>query len=357
MFPDGRTADDDYRGLVDFNRGLDAQEEPGLLSRLFATGRLIGRGMGEVNDVVSSPRLSDLDAAQHEIALMMDPREGIDQSIRSAQDGDYVSALAEGAMSLPLIASVTKPAKAAKVGAKLAGKGDLPMDEASRMARAREMGFDERDFYHGTRANFEFFDPAKAGSATAARDADGAVFMTDNPSVSDGYARMAKMPDDMRETMRTLHAEREKLGDAIWSARGEERAPIFARMQEIDDTLAELTRNERAIGQQVYPLRARGDFAEVPFSQYDGDTFKAAMDAARAEGRDGVRFIGGVDASLGQQNPQASEILAVFDPSNIRSKFAKFDPAKRGSSDILASMAPIGLGTVGALPLLTSRDD
>jgi hypothetical protein len=29
MFPDGRTADDDYRGLVDFNRGL---EEPGLLA-------------------------------------------------------------------------------------------------------------------------------------------------------------------------------------------------------------------------------------------------------------------------------------------------------------------------------------
>jgi GNAT superfamily N-acetyltransferase len=118
MFPDGRTADDDYRGLVDFNRELDAQEEPGLLSRLLATGRLIGRGMGEVNDVVSSPEWSDVDAAQHEIALMMDPREGIDQSIRSAQDGDYVSALAEGALSMPMVATFAgRAAKTADLGA------------------------------------------------------------------------------------------------------------------------------------------------------------------------------------------------------------------------------------------------
>jgi hypothetical protein len=41
----------------------------------------------------------------------------------------------------------------------------------------------------------------------------------------------------------------------------------------------------------------------------------------------------------------------VFYPKNIRSRFAKFDPAKAGSADILA-----GLGVVGAGAALSQQD-
>jgi hypothetical protein len=45
----------------------------------------------------------------------------------------------------------------------------LAMDEASRMARAKEMGFDTgKTFYHGTKANIEGFDPEALGSSTKA---------------------------------------------------------------------------------------------------------------------------------------------------------------------------------------------
>ena len=43
-------------------------------------------------------------------------------------------------------------------------KGALPMDEASRMARAREMGFDtEQTYYHATNADFDQFKPSERG--------------------------------------------------------------------------------------------------------------------------------------------------------------------------------------------------
>ena len=50
-----------------------------------------------------------------------------------------------------------------------AGKGLLDqfsMDTPSRMARAKEQGFDDRDFYHATGANIKEFDNSKIGSTT-----------------------------------------------------------------------------------------------------------------------------------------------------------------------------------------------
>jgi hypothetical protein len=62
---------------------------------------------------------------------------------------------------------------------------DLPMDEASRMARAREMGFDvDTPLYHGTARPDrigEVFDPARATSGPNA-------FFTDSPEVASNYA-------------------------------------------------------------------------------------------------------------------------------------------------------------------------
>lgn len=248
----------------------------------------------------------------------------------AAQGGDYRGAAMAIAMA---------------PGARVA-KG-LPMDEASRMARAKGMGFEPTTYYHGTRANFDGFDMSKAGSATAAKDAEMAVFMSDNPAVSDGYARMAKMPDDVSAKSRAMFEERERLGASLWDTPSSERAPLFQRMAELDDNMEEITRNERLYGQQVYPLMARGNFKDVPAASYSGDAYSKAIADARAEGLDGVRFVGATDGALGEAAAKQANILAVFDPKNIRSKFAAFDPAKRNSSDLLAGFAGLfGLGSV-----------
>lgn len=67
--------------------------------------------------------------------------------------------------------------------------------------------------------------------------------------------------------------------------------------------------------------------------------------------RDRIRDIGTAGAIkkagyLGarSQNSQVPNQVVTFDPRNIRSRFAAFDPMKRDSSDILAGLAPLGLG-------------
>lgn len=56
------------------------------------------------------------------------------------------------------------------------------------------------------------------------------------------------------------------------------------------------------------------------------------LDALSAQGFDSLKVHGNMKEAI------------VFDPRNIRSRFAAFDPMRRDSSDILAGLAPLGLG-------------
>lgn len=62
---------------------------------------------------------------------------------------------------------------------------DLPKDKTARTARAKEQGFDERVYYHGTSEDFEAFDLGLAGRDTGSAKA---VFVSDNPGFSDVFA-------------------------------------------------------------------------------------------------------------------------------------------------------------------------
>lgn len=54
---------------------------------------------------------------------------------------------------------------------------DLPMDEASRMNRANDMGFSHTDLYHGTGSDITEFIPQRRG-----------VYLTDRPEIANIYA-------------------------------------------------------------------------------------------------------------------------------------------------------------------------
>lgn len=61
--------------------------------------------------------------------------------------------------------------------------GELPMDTASRMARASEQGFNPDDvFYHGTQANFTEFVPSEFGNVGPG------VYVSRDPAVASSYA-------------------------------------------------------------------------------------------------------------------------------------------------------------------------
>lgn len=145
------------------------------------------------------------------------------------------------------------------------GGSSLPMDEVSRMGRAKEQGFDtSTKYYHGSSASFSEFK-----SSTDESGAGAGVYITADPQVASSY---------------TNHAE----------------------------------------GAQVYPLLVRGKLA--------------TQDDLRANGI-GVLSPVGADRDklkgLGFTGIQFSNVGLVWDPKDIRSVHAGFDPAAIDSSHLL----------------------
>jgi len=70
----------------------------------------------------------------------------------------------------------------------------LDMSHAARMQRARDMGFDvDNTLYHGTKADFEAFDPALRGSSTDPGWYGPGEYTTPHPASADAYAQSGFM--------------------------------------------------------------------------------------------------------------------------------------------------------------------
>lgn len=186
--------------------------------------------------------------------------------------------------------------------------GELPMDEASRMARAREQGFDvDSTLYHGGQSDILSFLPDRGGS----------VYLTDDPSIADIYAENASS-----------------------------RRPNMVNS-----------------GPNVMPVMVRGNFLPVSDLGPDGgngwisDNLGEALgfdsqsvpagrraialnDEARRQGVDVVEMRDYSD--LGGKQTQ----YKVLNPQNIRSTNAAFDPDQINSPNLLAggAAAAVGLG-------------
>ncbi len=101
-------------------------------------------------------------------------------------------------------------------------------------------------------------------------------------------------------------------------------------------------------GGNVLPLLLRGDRDTVRLpGEWMPGKYDAALDAAKAAGKDGLNIQG--VTTLGRPG----DYQVTFDPRNIRSRFAAFDPARRDTADILGGADPyllalLGLGAGGA---------
>jgi hypothetical protein len=163
----------------------------------------------------------------------------------------------------------------------------LDMSQEGTKARARQQGYNTDEvLYHGTdRAGFEKFDvnaPARARS-----DGEQAIFLTNNPTKASSFAGVKNqsiMPLYVRGKIKTVSA----------------------------DDLPELAIPDGS-GQMAYRSEAFSDI----------------LRQAKAEGFDGVRFRNVNEGAVGDQ-------IAIFDPSNIRSVNAAFDPDKAASPILTA---------------------
>jgi hypothetical protein len=207
---------------------------------------------------------------------------------------------------------------------------NLPIDEISRMLRAKQVNFNERDFYHATHTDVPHIDLSKAGSqASFGERGQRAFFLTDKPPVADTY-----------------------LGGG-W-VRADSPDAVAAGLPDSGGNVARYYSR----GANVMPLRVRDvqDFEWWQFGggPYDRELVSDAIAQARKAKAPGVVFQQMADPglmSLGR--PEASNILAILDPRVVRSRFAMFDPARINSKNLLASLAPlfaaagIGAGAMG----------
>jgi hypothetical protein len=147
----------------------------------------------------------------------------------------------------------------------------LPMDEASRMVRAAEMGFDtELPLYHGTGADFQRFDPARFQQSDFGTGGAG-VYSSESSGLAGAYANLVTRPSNDNANI----------------------LPIVARRQETYDT---------------------GGYRNI-------NNYEQAREYSRRMqelGFDNVYY----------RDNMSGEIVenVTFDPRNIRSRFARFDP-------------------------------
>jgi hypothetical protein len=174
----------------------------------------------------------------------------------------------------------------------------LPVDNTA-MDRAKALGFDtDRVLYHGTDQNIKAFDPKMFGKKDQGWYGRGVTMDTD-PEIAAAYANY----------------------------------------------------NENIKDQVIYPLMTRGKYLEWPKGQPPfatrKDSIKGTEDIKNL-GYSGTRMTN--DRNLFNEIPEIGTEQVVFDPKNVRSRFAAFDPMRKNEPDLLASILA-GLGLGGLLSL------
>ena len=188
----------------------------------------------------------------------------------------------------------------------------MPMDEASRMARARDMGFDTgTPLYHGTGADFAAFDLSKAGKTDEGFLGRG-VYSTNAPDLAEEYGgsilgHLRRSPTDLI----TDHGQAKITSGNAY----DDIEAMFGLSGPRDRT-----------GQKSVELSQRAQDAG-----YSGITVNDEL--------------AGVPASE----------MVTFDPRNIRSRFARFDPRLSHLSNLSAGVG--GLGLLGAFGSQPPQDD
>jgi len=178
----------------------------------------------------------------------------------------------------------------------------LDMSQAGRMGRAKEMGYDtETVLYHGTTEDFDAFIASENGAYGPG------IYFGTTPKIASSYAspnsyRQGEMPDNAKVI-------------PVYLKKGQ-----YASLSKIDDVAAEIRKNNSAIDEDA--------------------SYVEAVKKLQEEG-----FIGVRDRQKGY--------ISIFDPANIRSVNAAFDPEKAGSSTLLAA-APFA--AVGGAGLTSERE-
>ena len=200
----------------------------------------------------------------------------------------------------------------------------LDMSQPARLKRAEELGFDTGTvLYHGTADEFTAFDPEELGKATGGGGTQYGFFLTDSPQQADDYRKLAL-----------------GFGEGSWHKAPRDQGRVIELMARGNYMKVDMPALERRLAEEI-GVEYDG-LPEIlgPQSEWMGQLVRQA----KREGFDGVDFVNILDDPMfGYQGTRATHRL-VFNPSNIRSTNAAFDPASKQSANILAGVGAVGAG-------------
>jgi hypothetical protein len=337
--------------------------------------------------------------AQEMRALQMKPYGGtITENIlrrieERGVDVNSLTGLAPGALAFTLTsAGLLTPDEAAAggldevaevFGSAKGGLGSLPAAtkkaRAESVKQAKEQGYDLKNvMYHASKQDIKEFVPGYS---------DGLVFLTPSKEFANNWLGKGKFQERQGGTgaIEGVRAEkkrwREEADKILKSLPEDQRQQYYEEI--LNPQRQQLLKDERLADSAIYPVVTRTKKPFVPSKNVDvleelyskeyldapfGSGFPTYRDALKDgnyllyEKKEVVDFLKskGYDSMFLKESSGADEpftTLAVFEPNNIRSVNAKFDPEKKDSPQILAS-APFAAGAagLGAAAVLSSED-
>lgn len=269
-----------------------------------------------------------------------DPRGALEQ-------GDMLAPLGLSAMAAPFAVRGAIGSAGGRLAASASG---LPMDEASRMARAREMGFDtDRVLYHQTaKENVpslmeQGFDLSRAVARAGDSGVPDGVFLkgTDaDISVGASGDKAAQIPLYARLGNTASFRDRTELERFL--SKDPEYSRLVAEEKHYD---FEKSREFDALEKQVFrpglpedEYQKGLDVLDNFLADWRAENIKRAT-AARARATQLLREAGYDSVSFEDAGSFGRKIdaIVVLDPKNLRSVNAAFDPSKSDSANLLAA--------------------
>ena len=229
----------------------------------------------------------------------------------------------------------------------LFGFNPLDPSTAARMSRAEEQGFDmDNTYYHGTNNTFEEFD-ASLGEGSRK---DTGVFVSNTPDVASSYAG-GTSAQVLPLRVRLQNPMKVYADGSNWSKLGPNTRVDLPRRVVDQSKDADLLGDlgfARPSNTKIDPMKTSTLKELFPdfFNKLDDNvmTTNEFSRWAKKQGVDGVIFEDISDrGSRGSFNNDKASMPSrnaiIFDPKNIRSTNAEFDPAKADSADLLSSIS------------------
>ena len=273
----------------------------------------------------------------------------------------------------------------------------LDMDTPSRMARAKDQGFDtDTKWYHGTSVDadpktglpFKEFDSSLLGSSSGAKDTRHGFYFAKNRSTADAYRPTSEVINKKKfESEYGLSiddAQKQKSNSmdelSFWGLSDKEIQPLRSpkNVEKLPDYMKDSGWDYSATNRKLNPATYTSgrqyrpsewisevkegsnfsvnlntsNFKEVDMggSSWDANIQDSIAKEAKLDGYEGVIFKNMQDSGwFGGSG--VDDIALAFETKNIRSPDAAFDPAKIGSSNLLATN-PVATSLAGLLSLL-----